>query len=200
MSMGVKVSALFLVDVLGALAVLAIAWVGVWQGVLSADETSTQIKELSTAVNEQEHILSRMKTALESQREAHLASQATLGERDLLPEETPVENDLRAISDLAQRNSLELTEFTPQGSANYPGIEETRYRLQARGQFARYLGFLRDFQQSASWADITYLKLTSSDAQTQNDKAGDLIFSLYSATNEEPGPTDAGGAGKQPRT
>lgn len=179
-----KLTSLFVIDVLGAAVVAACAGVGLWYGLFKSNSAPVQIRDLSAEVEEREQTLGKMRAALDEQQAAHRQREATLGERDLLPENTPVERDLRAISDLARQNRLELNDFTPVGTRRYPGVLEVRYRLRSSGRFADYLGFLRGFQDASFWADIARLKLVSTSAQTQENKSSELIVSLYSGTEE----------------
>ena len=180
-----KVSSLILVDAIGVLAVAACVAVGLWCGLLGAGDASQQIRELTAQVQQLDESLRRMRTTLKRQSGVYDQRQAAFGARDLLPESTPVERELRAISDLARRHRLELTGFTPLGSKYYPGVRELRYRMTSKGRFGDYLRFLRDFEAGDSWADITLLSLSSANAQTSEGKAGELTISLYSATKED---------------
>lgn len=180
-----KLSSLLVIDVLGAAVALGCAGAGLRYGLLKPNSAPAQINDLSAEVEQLEETLVKMRAALDGQRATYSQREATLGERDLLPENTPVERDLRAISDLAQENRLELNDFTPVDTKRYPGVLEVRYRLRSSGRFADYLGFLRGFQGGSFWADIARLKLVSTSAETQEGKSGELIICLYSGTDED---------------
>ena len=81
-------------------------------------------------------------------------------------------------------------EFTPLPSKDYPGVREARYRLRATGRFADFIGFLGEFEQQASWTDITFVNLTSPEAESDSGKSGVMVVSLYSAITASPGPQD----------
>jgi len=185
-----KMPPFLLVDACGVLVVAGLASVGLRYGLSGADQTAHQVRTLAAAVDDLTYNARRMKNTLEAQRAAYQARSSDFEEGDLLPEKTPVEADLRVISDLARRNHLQLTEFTPLGTTRYPGVCERQYRFKAGGTFAWHVGFLRDFRRSASWADITFVKLLSPDPQTLGDKACELVVSLYSATGEEAGQSE----------
>lgn len=180
-----KLGSVFAVDAIGALAVAACLGVGVWYSLLNTDSAADRIGGLAAEAAQLDDALVKTQSSLDAQQAAHRRLQAELGDRDLLPEGAPIERDLKAITDLTRRNHLELIEFTPAGSQEYPGVLELKYRLTARGTFNDYLRFLRDFEASSSWADITYLKLDSPDTQTDGGKPGELTVSLYSAIREE---------------
>jgi hypothetical protein len=195
-----RISSLMVVDVIGVLVVAALAGVAVCYGFLNADRASRELQEITAIVEGLQRTTDETKATLQQQTQVYEARRAALGEGDLLPEEIPIENDLRAVSDIARRHRLELIEFSPLGSFLYPGVRETRYRLRAVGRFAQYLRFFRDFERSDSWADITYLELNSSNAQTQDGKAADLVVSLYSATGRDSGEASASDPGATPET
>lgn len=180
-----KAGSLLVVDAVGALVVTASLGMGVWYGLLNTDSASVQIHELSAGVAELDWNLTAAQSDLDALQAARRRLQEELGDRDLLPEQAPVERDLRAISALAGRNRLVLIEFTPAGSLRYPAVLEQRYRLTATGSFADYVRFLGDFEASSSWSDITYLKLASTDPRTGGGKTCELTVSLYSAIREQ---------------
>lgn len=179
-----KVNSLIVIDAIGFLVTGLCAAVGLWCGVLDAGATSRSIRELSAQVQQLDENHNRLKAVLEQRHDAFEQRQAAFGARGLLPGSSSVEHELRAVSDLARANRLELTGFTPAGSKQYPGLQEVRYRMSAKGRFADYLGFLRAFQAGDSWADITFLALNSSDAQAPDATSGELTISLYSAIKE----------------
>ncbi len=187
------IRSVYVVDAVGVLAVAALVWAGVEYGLLDVDRSSQEIRQLSGKVDELREAATRMHASLDTQQEELRSRQEALGDGDLLPEQTPVEDDLRAVSDLARQNNLELIEFTPMGAAQYPGVQETRYRMRTKGRYAQHSGFLRDFQRCASWADITFLKMESPNARTPDDKSGEMTVSLYSATGEPAADSGASG-------
>ncbi|HUU84476.1 MAG TPA: hypothetical protein VM243_13330 [Phycisphaerae bacterium] len=180
-----RVSSLHAVDALGGLIVAGLLSVGVWYGLPDATGASERIPELKAQVEDLDDNLVEMRSALDGQRAEHRRLESEFGDRDLLPEGAPIERDLKAISDLTKVNNLELIQFTPVGVERYPGVKELRYRLTANGSFNDYVRFLRDFEASSSWADITYLKLDSPDARAGDGKPGEFTVSLYSAIREE---------------
>jgi len=185
----VKVPQLILVDVIGAAVALSCAAVGVWEGLLKPNNAGQKIHDLSGELSQLEEEVEKAKAVLAAQRDAYRQRQSALGERDLLPENVPVERDLRALSDLAVRNGLEVREFSPLGTRRYPGVQEVRFALRTTGGFDNYLGFLRGFEASSSWADITFLKVDSTSLQTGEGKSGEMTVCLYSATTERPAGT-----------
>jgi outer membrane murein-binding lipoprotein Lpp len=171
--------------VIGFLVVGLCVGAGAWCGLLDAGTNSQRIRELNAQVQQLENTHNKLKATLEAKQDAYDQRQAAFGARELLPESSPVEGELGAVSALGRQHRLELTGFTPAGSKQYPGIDEVRYKMSAKGRFASYLGFLEEFQGGDSWADVTYLSLKSGDAQAPAATTGELTISMYSATKED---------------
>ncbi|MHC4236626.1 MAG: hypothetical protein ACYSUQ_16045 [Planctomycetota bacterium] len=180
-----KVSSLLAIDLLGAALAVACAGAGLWYGLFKPGSASAQIRDLTAEVEELEATVVKMRAALDGQQAVYRQREAVLEERDLLPGKTPVERDLHTISDLAQQNRLEINDLTPMEKKQYPGVVEVRYRLRTNGRFTDYLGFLRGFEASSSWADIVHLELVSADAQTNGDTSGEATVSIYAAIEED---------------
>lgn len=180
-----KNRSLLLVDAVGLTVVVLLAAVGVWCGLVDAGQAGRQIAELKTAVQQLQENRERLRGTLQRQEETLHKRQTAFGERDLLPESTPVEREFSTVTALAIRNGLEVSGFTPQGSTEYPGIHENRFLMRAQGSFAGYLAFLHEFQISKSWADMTYLSLTPGKGLPGEKTTGELTLSLYSATAEQ---------------
>ncbi|MCP4249586.1 MAG: hypothetical protein GY778_21305 [bacterium] len=185
-----KLPPLIGIDLVGALAVAACAGVGVWQGLVEPNGSAQRIRDLSAETAEFEANLNKTGVILESKQTAYRERQAALGERDLLPDTIPLERDLRTLTELADRNRLEIDEFTPLPSRQYPGVQEDRYRLRATGRFADFISFLGEFEQHASWTDITFVNLTSPEAESSVGKSGVMVVSLYSAITAPPATED----------
>ncbi len=181
-----KIPPLIGIDLAGALAVAACAGVGIWQGLLEPNGSARRIRELSAQTAELEAALNKTGVILETKQVAYRARQAALGERDLLPDTIPLERDLRTLTELADRHRLEIDELTPLPHRQYPGVREARYRLRAGGRFADFIGFLHAFEQHASWADITFVDLSSPEADSSSGKSGVMVVSLYSAITPQP--------------
>ena len=177
---------LLLIDGLGAVLVAGCAWVGAWYGVWGTVRTSGELTELSSTVEDLETTFVRLKNTLEAKQEAYQQRLTELGQRELLPEKTPAEENLRAIAELVRQSQLELLELTPAESRRYPGVIEQRYELRLSGAFTDYVRFFKAFEASPFWGDIVGLRLTSTNAQAPGGKSGLMTVSLYSTVTETP--------------
>lgn len=176
-----KMKSLAVVDVIGALAALACAAVGVGFGLIGSDQTAQRIDSLTNQSAQLNSRLEGLSAALHRQKDLLQQRTAAFGARDLLPETSSADQELRAVTDLARTNGLEVTGMVPMGYWDYPGIREVRYRMNVTGSYAGFVRFLDAFERAASWSDVTYIKLASDDPRDSNDKHGELTLSLYAA-------------------
>ena len=146
-------------DLVGISLTVGIVGVGIWLGFLQPRSASQRLSALKSD-------WSRKKAELRSVEEAKRRQSAELADlqkdirsRGALPAQSPIEAELRTIDELARKNRMELDGVTPVTSKEYPGITELKYAVQGRSTFAGLLGFLRDFEQSTFWADVTRLKI-----------------------------------------
>ena len=183
--MGTNIKPLIVVDVLGGLAALACAAAGIGFGWIGSDQTARRIDVLTNQGIQLNRRMAALKTALHRQQDLFQQRTQAFGARDLLPEASPVERELRTVTDLARSNGLEVTGLVPIGSWNYPGLREVRYRMTTSGSYTSYVRFLRAFEQAASWSDLTFIELSSADPQSSEQKLGELTISLYAAAPRE---------------
>ncbi|MFQ5489713.1 MAG: hypothetical protein ACE5GE_03225 [Phycisphaerae bacterium] len=176
-----KIKSLAIVDAIGAATALACAAGGMWFGFVGSDQTTGRIDLLTEQVAQLSGLLEGLQAARLRQEDIFHQRSEAFGGRDLLPEASPVEHELRTVTDLAREHGLDLTGLVPLGYWDYPGLREVRYRMTAKGTYTSYVRFLHAFEQAASWSDVTYLRMDSADPQVPNDKYGELTVSLYAA-------------------
>jgi len=171
----------------GALAcVLAVA--GVWQTVLRPNTASAELRESKLTLADKTRDLAVLRHELDNQSELLEGCQATLTTAGARPERTPIEDNLRTITDLARRNDIELTEVTPLVTASYPGILETRYRVRGRGAYVNLANTLRQFEACDFWGDITHLHIDGSSRAAETGTYArelELTVSFYSVAESE---------------
>jgi hypothetical protein len=182
--MNFKASPILAIHAAGAAALLACLGVGAWYGFLNPDRAADRIALASQELSASEVHNADLSTELVRQTDLYQKRSAEFGERDLLPEKIPVEKDLRTISDIAGRNGLELVSFTPITARTYPGVAELRYEMVTNGEFLSYVGFLAEFQQCDSWADIIAFELKGQFGPNQQGQNGKFTISLYSAESK----------------
>ncbi len=179
-----KLNSVVMIDIAGALSVAACLGTSFWFSFYGTGATAKTLHALNQEVRHAEDMQSRMDEAIRRKTDAGHERQDTVGESDFLPQATPVERELRQLSELARKNGLQVAGLMPLGAYQYPGIQELRYKMTTSGTFNDYVQFLDDFQQSSSWADVTFLKMASADPQVTQNKRADLTFSFYSAADK----------------
>lgn len=177
---------LLIYDAVGLIATLVVAGVGVWSGAVHLPQIAADQTDLNLRLDRAQQALNAAEASLRSElaRAANLESQ--LAERGALPSQTPVEEDLRAVTQLARQNDVELMEVQPDPARKeYTGITELRYTVRGRGPFDRLLGLLTDFERAGIWADVTQLKIISPAAGANGDdrRVIELAVSLFASND-----------------
>jgi hypothetical protein len=178
-------------DLMGAALVCGVAALGVWSGCFHLQASSAHLQRTREKLVKTGEALADAESVLrrEQLRRTQLADD--IARRGALPQRSPVEDDLRDIALIARDSHVELVQVSPLASEQYPGLVELRYTVQTRGRFDGLLGFLRAFERSTLWADITSLEIggggreTSADEQAQN---ASLVLSLFAAQGTEGAP------------
>lgn len=181
-----KRHSLLIYDVLGSMATLAIAGVGVWSGLVHLPTVAGRHADLSLRLDRAQKALSLAETNVQNEMARAVDLEAQLASRGALPDQTPVEENLRAVTQLARQNDVELIELQPDPARKeYAGITELRYSVRGRGVFIRLLGMLADFERSGIWADVTQLKMISPAAGPDADdrRVMELAVSLFAAND-----------------
>jgi hypothetical protein len=175
---------LLIYDVIGAALVLTLVGVGVWCGVIDRPRAG---EALAAAHVEQAKLTAETRSIESAVAEARTkvgSLDEQMKTRGALPERSPVEADLLAITNLARQGGVELFDVRPNGARRYPGVVELRYALRAEGSFTAILRFLDDFRESSFWADVTQLKLSREPGETAEAAAhckADLVVSLFAS-------------------
>ena len=179
-------SSLIIFDVAGAAVTICVAALGVWCGLLHPQTTSQHLADLQSKLTTTRSTLRGAENAMRRQ----LSELATLQEdiklRGALPSRSPVEADLRTIAEVARNNQMELAQVKPAATKEYPGITELKYLVEARSTYEDILGFLREFEQFAFWADITELKISGQARKAnKNDtlRSAEFVISLFASNS-----------------
>ncbi len=184
------------VDLLGGAVVCVLFAAGIWQVFLRPSTVSAETRALRTTLAERtrdlatlEHELDQQKVLLE-QRKERLAATGTP------PARTAIEDDLRTIVELAQRNDLHLADVSPLGLASYPGVLEVRYRVAGSGAYRDITKLLHQFEGCDFWGDITYVQIgnpKNPEGPQTHEREMSLTVSFYS-TESLPEPKGHGAA------
>ena len=179
-------SSLIIFDVAGAAVTICVAALGVWCGLLHPQTTSQHLAGLQSKLTAARSSLRVAESAMRRQLSELAALQEDIKLRGALPSRSPVEADLRTIAEVARNNQMELAQVKPAAEKEYPGITELKYLVQARSTFEGVLGFLREFEQSAFWADITELKVSGQARKAnRNDtlRSVEFVISLFASNS-----------------
>ena len=177
---------LIIFDVAGAAVMIGVAALGVWCGLLHPQTTSQHLAGLQSKLTAARSSLRVAESAKRRQLSELAALQEDIKLRGALPSRSPVEADLRTIAEVARNNQMELAQVKPAATKEYPGITELKYLVEARSTYEDILGFLREFEQSAFWADITELKISGQARKAnKNDtlRSAEFVISLFASNS-----------------
>lgn len=175
---------ILLVDIIGAL-VVATTIVGAgWYVFIKPDTASSQLHALSADVRQLQVDQSQMRTVLDAQKTTRLAVLASADELGQLPDESPIDQDLKKITSIASDNGIKILEVIPVATVRYPSILELRYKIKAEGSFPGHVRFLRDYEACSFWSDMTYLSMVETMGETGAEgpnRQSELTVSFFSS-------------------
>jgi Tfp pilus assembly protein PilO len=172
------------IDLTGGVLTAACAIIAVGHLVGPTRAVGQRIRELQTEVRTRESELADLRITLHQRQNAASELAEKLRALGSLPSETPVEQDLRTIADLAHAHGLRLSEVSPHSTVEYPGVQELRYVLIGEGRFDDWVGFLARFQKCSFWADVTYVRLSQpvkAELDSTATAQAELTVSFYAA-------------------
>ncbi len=179
-----RVRKTWLVDVVGGLTVASIVGVTGWYAFVKPDTASSQLHALTASVSQLNADLGRLQTMLGGQK-ARYGELSRLAESlGKLPSKSPIDQNLRQITVLAETNGLSVLEVAPVAQVQYPNVLELQYNIKMEGRYTDHLGFLKAFEGCSFWVDVTYLRFSEASAQVRalgEARQCDLTVSLYSA-------------------
>lgn len=154
-------SKLIMLDVVGGAAVLGLLLCAGWLAFLRDHGGIREIDELIVGITKSRARLSELGSRI-TVREAELARlEEAADTTGRLPQRIPVDEDLLAIDALARTHDVDVTRLLPIASVTYEGLKEHRYSLEAAGETANLMAFLRAIEQAEFWADVGYLKISA---------------------------------------
>lgn len=180
------------IDLAGAATVLALLLTGAWSGLIRTSPAKAELNGIRTELELKRRDLAGMQRELAK-------FQSTLREREgemaglgAPPERSPIEEDLRTLSELMTRHGLHVAEVSPLGSNSYPGVLESKYRLRAGGRCSDLAQALRGFENCRFWGDITHLQISAPagrGAGAAEFREADLTLSFYTTIQPSPATT-----------
>ncbi len=178
---------LILYDIAGTTIMLCLAAVATWCGAIHSPSVSGKLAEMETNLEKMESSLRNTENAIRRKTVELGDLQADIESRGALPSKSPVETNLRNITRLARDNEVELISVKPSEEKAYPGLTEIKYAIEAKSGFRDLVQFLKDFEESEFWADVTKLKVeTGSRNRVANDntQSSELVLSLFASQNQ----------------
>lgn len=151
-----------------------------------AHRVSDTIPRLQASLEQSSLDVGRLTSSCRRHRAEIAATQAIL-ERSGLPQSTPVEVYLQAISRLAEQNHIRVVQHHPLNPVAYPALLEQRCSYSVSGRASDLVAFLHAVEQAPYWADISYLSIRSSldrGAKRAGEHTARLTFSLFAHVPE----------------
>lgn len=181
-----KRHSLLVYDGVGLAVTIALVALGAWCGLHHAPQAAAHWRSANSDMNDAQGSLRTVEAALHKQQSDCRSLEQDIENRGALPSQSPVESDLQTIAKLARDNRMELARVVPLETKSYPGITESKYAIESRAAFAGLLGFLRDFHESAFWADITELSIDDRNQgkQRSEQRSARFVVSLFASDAE----------------
>ncbi len=177
-----------IVDVFGAGVVAACLTGFVWLIAVHNSQTTMEVHRLEQSVRNAQRELRKLHAACDRQSAVLESHQAELAETGQLPAEAPVERYFQTLSAFASIHSLRVVRHNPLTPRSYPGMLEQRYAYDVTGSLPDFVRFLRSIEETAFWADVSYLKVdrgTGAEDVAARARVGELTISLFSALPPE---------------
>jgi hypothetical protein len=187
-------NALWMVDLAGGALVCVLAACAAWHVFLRPSSAAAQLSTLGAALTEKARDTGLLEFERAKQQVLLAERQEALRAHGAPQAESPVEDHLRTVAELARRNEVRLGAVTPVGAVSYPGVREVRYHVEARGSYAALAALLRQFETCTFWGDITHLQLgrpKNAPGEVPEDRELDLTVCFYSAEAPTSRPKDA---------
>lgn len=175
---------LLMIDVGGALCTCGLLATVAWYAFLKPDTATSRVRLVSEEVDQSRADLSRLQMALDGQVALNHKLTGLAAQKGRLPTKSPVEQDLRTITSLAEANNVSFVSVAPTSEVRYPGVLELRYRVDTIGTYPGLLGFLAAFERCSLWADVTYMRVRRSVADVNEPEPicrSELTLSFFSA-------------------
>ncbi len=150
---------LTLVDAIGGAVALAALCVAAWFGPLKAHSAAEQLVQLTDQQLEMQTEHSRLQQAIERNVTEWRALKEDARREGKLDDQLPVQDRLRAVRELAERQGFDDIQIMPVQWRSAVDVAEQTFSLTAKVGFSELMSFLKAFERSATWADISHLSI-----------------------------------------
>ncbi|MCB9851092.1 MAG: hypothetical protein H6817_10365 [Phycisphaerales bacterium] len=177
-----------IIDLVGGSVTCGVVALGVWCTFFHLSTTSQHLTTVRSQLADMHKSVIAGEEALREKKRERDALERDIAERGALPERSPVESDLREIARMAKAEGIDLTQVTPVQGAEYPGLLELRYAINARADYDALLAFLRRFKDSTLWADIIRLDIGGRRGDPSSEESVQptaLVMSLFATHDDE---------------
>jgi hypothetical protein len=180
---------IWLVDLAGGMALACLLAASGWLGLVRGRETVADLKGAAAEVASRRRDLASLQSVATRQRTTLAEKEKQLAQSGRLPHETPTEEYFEFLSMLAAQHQLRILKHNPMPSQEYPGLREDRFAFDVVGTFPNLVLFFQGIESSPYWADVSYLRVSSTapdgGGQTAPSAVANLTVSLFSAPPEK---------------
>ncbi len=174
---------IWIADIIGLVATLSLLGGGGWYVFAKPDTASARMAALAGEVaqlNTDRIQLQSVQDQFSRQRRDLLEHAKEMGR---LPDDSPLDQELKRITNLAGANDIKILEVTPLAVVRYPNVLSTQFSLKTEGTFADYVQFFESYEQSESWSDMTHIAMAPANPggdATNAMRRGELTVSFFS--------------------
>jgi hypothetical protein len=181
---------LIVYDVIGAAVTCAAAALGIWSAFFHVQISSNRLQGARDQVSKSTAQLAEVELALRQTQTERARLAADIAERGALPQNSPIEEDLRNITQLARGSGVELVNVAPMPAQKYPGLLEQRYTMQTRSDFPGLVSFLHQFETLPLWADVSGITIGDQARNTGEMpmRTSSLVVSFFASQEDDPVP------------
>jgi hypothetical protein len=183
------------IDVLGTLTTVSLAALAAWLTFFAGTGPRGEIAVLREKITGAERRMAGLRVELTAERDLVAARSKELEATGQLPQDPVIEEDLQALADLAQRNSVSVLRVAPLTRKEYPGLLEIRYAVDAAGTLPDITRFLRSIELAPFWADVSHMKIESQalpNGEGTPRRLAQLTLSLFASPEKAKDEKDSG--------
>lgn len=174
-------------DILGAvLSVLALG-VGLWTGLVRYPQSERLLHGARNRLEQTRSKARLMDVAIRAKQTAIEDLERKLADEGALPTRTPSDATLRKLTEIAEKKGVKVTNVRPRDLHTHGSLSEHRFSINATCAFDRLVGFLRAFENTEVWADVTEIGIAKDgrdNGTTDAKPSVSLVVSLFSMSHD----------------